>query len=1137
MPTKKKKKAKKCLIRRLSTVLSTEPGDEHPLKYLLAQFNNMPADKWYAYPVIPYQKLDTHPSCVFILELLAYKLLHGPKPLPVRLFHGKPVTVLACDSDPLYGQAVRSYFEAAHSRSGSKDKTDTPVQRLRAKVRTLFDPHSGKGRTDAWIELAPGIEPKQLAFWSYDAGALRHLRDHTPTSITIREQDLPTQSVPMDVLDGIAAILAERIRSRSKAAKHSSIRDRIREYLRTQAVLGLQERLHSEDIKDYIPLRMQEGRLPTTGDERNLTRYATAAPLELGRVWRPFEMGTSFLPNTVYFLSSDSGAGKTTFLRHLQIQLLDAPQLIVFYFPARDVVSWKRLEWSYVCSRLLAVLIRVGKRNIVKSCLNEAFRQQKVMLLIDALDDLGKPGKNCSILFEKIIALANGNPLLVAGRPTSVQAIEDKRNVVLLRLEQFTSDESRQYLGESYEQALTLSKGDPYLLTLPMLVYLVRTLIREDNCQSVRSKWDLYNRFLNHIFFTHARDRKSEASVGWAKRMRRAISCVSYHAINCNPPVWDVIPYQIVNSLPADIVVEVDEIPSVGITNLLQAGQKRGGPCLVFSHRSFQEVLAAEWISECCERTRRVAEEHRNSKWWGVLRFMAGQCGQNIVEALYSHTHDSEENTDTWSLVIDCVRETQLDHAFEQRLLRRIRTMPQLCLAILLQMGSDAATDAAWEYIAADTAESTRAAEGVSNSDLLPLFRKDRLNGLLRYLDGHGTLPFLQRLTLMAWAAHITPACASSIITKYLDGSYTADTVDLCSELLGRLDASGIHQLRQDLEIRGHRTQEHIEKVLGRRVNPQDQLTAEHKEALITSTSIEESVDPCPTEIMMELPSHLNDEDGRTVTELWCADPVLRFVLIRYAPSVCRWFPEMAISQMIDDLDDEDLRRRMTVSIALGACAVALRAEDIHKVKMYVQRADVYMETFEAAIDIATTHYEKRDEKDAADALAKAVLCRLGDEDPKVRISVMMGFVRLMQHASLRDYQALDHNLRRAAAFWNPYGLNECKQGSSMSAENVRSSNRVLFVGERMDLEFATAAKAVLRCVIHWGDVERLSDEELMSMRLIRQAMDFIYDVGRHVAREGHPFSGLSFWDSIGPLINRTDEVEPGWYRRWLRRV
>lgn len=413
------------------------------------------------------------------------------------------------------------------------------------------------------------------------------------------------------------------------------IKIRLLEKLEQEARLSLSERLTGRD--DCQPLDMEIGSIeektwPEVVD--GLVDYKRPEVWDHNRVWRPFNSDSLLDPKDIYILSSDVGTGKTTFLRHLQLKILKEGNLIPIFVHASKIEQWKPEDIREFAEKFAKRFKLKVHEDKVIGFLEEAFKKD-VILLVDGLDQIRGGGGEYQELVEDTILELMDNNVIIASRPSAVINLENKKKFVFLRLKPFDTKTQKLYFGEDYKRARELSVNATDLVAIPMLAYMVRTLIEKKEDKDIRNRAGLYERFIDYILKEY-RHGRAELSLGLRTKIRQNLSRISYEALTEEAPFIQKIPLEYCLEQPGRLTMEPEELTKAGLVNLILESSERGNDVLYFTHQSFQEYLAAEWAMKSKERIQNILSEMWNPKWKEVIKFLAGILGEDFIRRLYS---------------------------------------------------------------------------------------------------------------------------------------------------------------------------------------------------------------------------------------------------------------------------------------------------------------------------------------------------------------------------------------------------------------------------------------------------------------------------------------------------------------------
>jgi len=420
------------------------------------------------------------------------------------------------------------------------------------------------------------------------------------------------------------------------------ILDKLRKKLTEEAAGQLEKKLRSADVRDYQPLDLELGTIETKKNKHNiLTEEGTDIHFKKRDcIWRSYDIEDLDNFKGTCILSSDVGTGKTTFLRHLQLKLLDESKRMPVYIHASKIEKWQDVDYTSLEKHLEEKLGSNLSGKIPGNFWSEAFKEDLV-LLIDGLDQITGTGDAYREFLDDLLELADTNQvdMIVASRPSAVISAGENETIHFLRLKPFSINVQKAYFGTHYNRALEICKHDLKMLAIPMLAFMVRFLIENGQDKDIVNGKDLYEHFVQYIF-TKYKHEKSTISKHKRLEIRQALRNISYQALADDDVKPQMVPLEFCRKqiYKLGLRIEVDDLSKHGITNFIVDEAKNSHEILFFTHQSFQEYLAAEYISQTdkYEEYQKVLSEKWNSKWKEVIKFLAGFKGQTIIEQILS---------------------------------------------------------------------------------------------------------------------------------------------------------------------------------------------------------------------------------------------------------------------------------------------------------------------------------------------------------------------------------------------------------------------------------------------------------------------------------------------------------------------
>jgi tRNA A37 threonylcarbamoyladenosine biosynthesis protein TsaE len=253
---------------------------------------------------------------------------------------------------------------------------------------------------------------------------------------------------------------------------------------------------------EYIPLDLECGGIPKRAAEKIEDKpWKERAH---GREWKAFDLDNLMPAKKSYILSSDVGSGKTTFFYWLAKKLTEETDIAPIFLTCdelEDIKTSAKLK-KYLFEKYTDLFKKEFLETDLKDFLDRYVDEKNIVFLCDGLDQI--KSYEYIELTKKIFDMSRTNPVLISSRPTAVRAFEIEPEKTFLRLQPFSDEAQKSYFGsDDYEEARRISNLAPDLTRIPMLAYMVKILIEKKKTGDVYTRTDVYERFINHIIYTH----------------------------------------------------------------------------------------------------------------------------------------------------------------------------------------------------------------------------------------------------------------------------------------------------------------------------------------------------------------------------------------------------------------------------------------------------------------------------------------------------------------------------------------------------------------------------------------------------------------------------------------------------------
>ncbi|MBU0700694.1 HEAT repeat domain-containing protein [bacterium] len=283
-----------------------------------------------------------------------------------------------------------------------------------------------------------------------------------------------------------------------------------------------------------------------------------------------------------YIIVGDSGIGKTSFLYWAVSQISSGKMesgFLPLFLELKDIAETKTKD------TFLSILDT--KYSLKDYCLQE----RRLLFLLDGLDQVIDYGNIADRLRDKDI-FGRENRIILTTRPIGYEWIKDRLKYETLRILPFNEERIREYIGNDYNDSSEFQKilnQNKELLSIPILLKMVKTLLLEKRLTGIRSRAELYQGFIKYLFEKWEESKKGKLHASTtAIEIQKCLAILSYKALsdNCRGsfPLEKGLGY--LNDKD-----RLDEVIFWSVTHNLV--EKEGEKVIAYTHQSFQEYFAA----------------------------------------------------------------------------------------------------------------------------------------------------------------------------------------------------------------------------------------------------------------------------------------------------------------------------------------------------------------------------------------------------------------------------------------------------------------------------------------------------------------------------------------------------------------
>jgi len=774
--------------------------------------------------------------------------------------------------------------------------------------------------------------------------------------------------------------------------RHSLIRK-----LRTEAISHLAEKLHNRE-SDYQPLSMEYGLVKTSTEVGPVTVEKQQRPDDHNRLWKDFDPTEFLNPQNIYILSSDTGTGKTTFLNHLQLEIIKKTHYIPILVHASALENREFEDLKTFISCLTKIINLRTPEMDVRDFFNKHF--EKIILLVDGLDQIEGSGTDYSNLLDKLLKAFNKN-LIIASRPFAVISQEENQDIKFLRLKPFDEPSQKKYFAQYYNRALEICCSCWELMRIPMLACMVRTLIEKGRDKQIKNRANLYKRFIDYILtpdidvgYKHDNIQSNEdIQTG----VRQKLAEISFEALATDKPHIQKILPSFYRKYITSSDRTIENILKHGLVNLIVDKTRGIDKCLYFTHQSFQEYLAAEWAAQRKKRIDLILDKMWDPKWKEVIKFLSGIIGEDFIKQIYSPNCKDNYIHSRLFLAVECLSEikssisplleTYFINEIKEVFFENISLSPDVIIN-LVKMRTIKSLDEAWELIWAENDWEIMLilADILEPKDLRLFYSDVRCKWLLSHIEKDCDTFSSQQLTskfLASWIEKIP----NEILSDILRGDLYNNRL---SVILKVLSESFLYDFKYFLSI-----DVLIDLILS--------LINE----MPRPSSINKIFDVLPA--LNRIAEYLSDKQINSIQDTcWTDKPQEQFTIFQEIPKICVRFDSKILDPFLAELCNFLPLASSNTMLNLINYYHRFSKGQLETIYSYLE--DPKMQPYIAMLMVYLT--EKIDS-----SIAEKVLKYLGDPNNEICISAMICCEKLEQYIEYKHLLIIEERLRYSTEF------------------------------------------------------------------------------------------------------------------------
>ncbi|MDD5530571.1 MAG: HEAT repeat domain-containing protein [bacterium] len=325
---------------------------------------------------------------------------------------------------------------------------------------------------------------------------------------------------------------------------------------------------------------------------------------------------------------ADSGIGKTTFLKWLFNEIVQGniqTDLLPFYLPptASPNFATKEKLVDLICSYFNAPL------EGCKSFIRNEIEQGNCLFLVDSLDQMGTTGA-----VTQGLQTGFGRNIVVLTSRHGREEYFSRNKFTELKLEEFDLSQTDAYLGNLKEHPVVKAISDPNILKVPILLKMIKSVLGKKDILKIETKSDLYKEFINQILKREQRlqEGRQKCSIDY-REIHNYLQKLAYNSLRAGYlgqfPRGKIGKFlELEESNPATGIVIKELLDRPIVVEIMESKKDE----VAFRHRSFQEYLAAERLSEILKekKVEEIEGELFHPDWEESLKFLSGLMKDDV---------------------------------------------------------------------------------------------------------------------------------------------------------------------------------------------------------------------------------------------------------------------------------------------------------------------------------------------------------------------------------------------------------------------------------------------------------------------------------------------------------------------------